>query len=33
LRIAENEVVIYDVEADEGWIQSDTVYELPPSDR
>lgn len=33
LRLAEDDVVIYDAEADEGWIQSDTVYELPPTDR
>lgn len=29
LRLAKNEVVIYDTKVDEGWIQSDTVYELP----
>ncbi|MEF8757771.1 MAG: hypothetical protein V5A33_06010 [Halobacteriales archaeon] len=33
LRLAEDDVVIYDAESDDGWIQSDTVYELPSADR
>lgn len=33
LRLAKDEVVIYDAKSDDGWIQSDTVYELPPFDR
>ncbi|MFQ3295476.1 MAG: hypothetical protein ACI9PP_001829 [Halobacteriales archaeon] len=32
LRLAKDEVVIYDAEVAEGWIQSDTVYELPSFD-
>lgn len=33
LRLAGDDVVIYDAKSDEGWIQSDTVYELPTLDR
>ena len=33
LRLAGDDVVIYDAESDDGWIQSDTVYELPTLDR
>ena len=33
LRLAEDDIVIYDAESDDGWIQSDTVYELPSIDR
>jgi hypothetical protein len=32
-RLADDEVVIYDAEVDDGWIQSDLVFELPSGER